>query len=73
MSAWLHIITNPIYLAVCLIVGFAGRERRTGFFGWFIFSVLLTPLLMLFVLYVGGEKKKPRLEDDDEPLAKPAR
>lgn len=72
MSIWLHIVTNPVYLIACLIVGFAGRKRRTGMFGYAVMSFLLTPLVMMFVLYVGGEKPVP--DDDDlldEPLPAP--
>lgn len=73
MSAWLHLIINPIYLVVCLLLAFAGRKRRTGFFGWLIFSILLTPVVMLFVLVVGREKKKYRITDQDEDELGPVR
>jgi uncharacterized membrane protein YGL010W len=39
-----------IYLLLCVVIGVVGRHRRPGFFGYFIFSLVLTPILMLLVL-----------------------
>ena len=36
-----------VYLILCLVVGLAGRSRRLGFFGFFLLSVLLTPVVAL--------------------------
>jgi hypothetical protein len=36
-----------VYLVCCFIIGIAGRRRRLGFFGFFLLSVLLTPVLTL--------------------------
>jgi hypothetical protein len=35
------------YLILCFVVGIAGRQRRLGFFGFFLLSVLLTPVMPL--------------------------
>jgi hypothetical protein len=35
------------YLILCFVVGIAGRQRRLGFFGFFLLSVLLTPVIPL--------------------------
>jgi len=68
MSMWLYIVTQPVYLLACVLVGVAGRKRRTGMFGYFFLSFVLTPLVMLFVLFVGGEKPPPPERDElDEP------
>jgi hypothetical protein len=39
-----------VYIAFCLLVALCGAQRRIGFFGSFILSVLVTPLVMLLVL-----------------------
>jgi len=49
-----------IYLLLCLLVGVLGRERRSmGLWGWFFFSVLLTPLVGAFTLLILGPVKSP--------------
>ena len=39
-----------IYLIFCLLAGFCGIHRRMGFFGTFLISLFITPVLVLFVL-----------------------
>lgn len=49
-----------IYLLLCLLVGVLGRERRSmGVWGWFFFSVLLTPLVGAFALLILGPVNPP--------------
>ena len=36
-----------VYLVMCFVIGVAGRQRRLGFFGFFLLSVLLTPVVTL--------------------------
>lgn len=38
-----------IYLALCLVVGYLGIGRRSGYFGTVVLAFLLTP----FVVFVG--------------------
>jgi uncharacterized membrane protein len=38
------------YLVFCLLVGLCGSQRRMGFFGTFIVSIFITPVLMLLIL-----------------------
>lgn len=38
------------YFIACLIVGIYGSDRRFGFLGSFIGSILATPLIVFFVL-----------------------
>ena len=40
------------YLTVCLLTGFAGTERRMGFWGTFLFAILVTPLVAFPVLFI---------------------
>jgi len=41
-----------VYLALSVIVGGIGRKRSIGFPGFFVLSVLLSPILMAIVLLV---------------------
>ncbi|HEY5209079.1 MAG TPA: hypothetical protein VIJ42_06495 [Stellaceae bacterium] len=41
-----------VYLIMCFMIGVAGRRRRLGFFGFFLLSVILTPVIMLGWLLV---------------------
>jgi hypothetical protein len=47
-----------IYLLFCMLVGFLGRDRKFGYWGYFFASVLLTPLLG-FILVLGSDREKP--------------
>lgn len=46
-----------LYLALCLLVGLCGRKRRTGFGGTFVLSLLMTPPLMLLILWFTARKR----------------
>ena len=46
-----------IYIVFCGIAGYAGRRRRIGFLGFFIASLLLTPLVVLAILVLTGPAK----------------
>ncbi|MGH6989037.1 MAG: hypothetical protein ACREFD_03830 [Stellaceae bacterium] len=41
-----------VYLIMCFVIGIAGRRRRIGFFGFFLLSVILTPVVTLGWLLV---------------------
>jgi hypothetical protein len=45
----MHVV---IYLILCLIVGFVGRRRKIGFLGYFLLSLILTPLITLLFLVI---------------------
>lgn len=68
MSAVLPIITHPAYILACVLIGIAGRKRRLGIVGFALLSFLLTPLLMWFLLFMTGERKRrhPTLEEELE-------
>jgi hypothetical protein len=48
-----------IYLLLCLLVGVLGRGRSMGVWGWFFFSVLLTPLVGALALLILGPATPP--------------
>ena len=56
-------------IIACLIFPFANKRGRSGF-GWFIFSVIFSPLLGFIVLLCLGETEEKRRERiiEDEKL-----
>ena len=42
-----------VYLACCLLVGYLARNRVVGFVGFFLLSLILTPLVMFIVFLLG--------------------
>ena len=45
------------WLAMSLLVGYAGRDRAFGFWGFFIISLILTPIPALLVLLLTAPKR----------------
>ncbi len=45
------LVSNYVFL--CLIIGAVGRKRNFGFWGYFFFSLLVTPVVGLLTL-IGG-------------------
>jgi hypothetical protein len=58
----MSVIAALIYGMFCLLVGLAGRHRRCGFVGIALISAVVTPFLMLAVLYLTA----PREEDQKQ-------
>ncbi|WP_448203761.1 hypothetical protein [Azospirillum sp. sgz302134] len=50
------------YVVVCLIVASYGRSRRIGTTGFFLLSLLFTPVLVALLLLVTGQggREPPR-------------
>jgi len=45
-----YTIALILYVVFSVLVGLCGSQRRMGFFGTFIMSLFLTPIVMLIVL-----------------------
>ena len=43
-----------LYIVFCILVGLCGSQRRMGFTGTFILSLLITPVVVLVVLLITG-------------------
>jgi hypothetical protein len=43
-----------IYIVFCLLTGVCGMQRRMGFFGTFLLTLVMTPPVMLLVLLLTG-------------------
>ena len=45
------------YLAFCILVGLCGSQRRMGFTGTFLLSLIVTPVIALIVLLITGPSR----------------
>jgi uncharacterized membrane protein len=50
--------TIAILLFACLIIGYLGRHRKMGFWGYFFGSILFTPLVGLILVAASGPKQQ---------------
>jgi uncharacterized membrane protein len=58
-------IAIVLYVAFCLLAGICGSYRRMGFFGTFLLSLVITPVVMLLVLILTAPLN--RVERDQRP------
>jgi hypothetical protein len=49
-----------LYVVFCVLAGFCGSHRRMGFFGTFLLSLFLTPVLVLLLLILTGPSRSER-------------
>ena len=49
-----------LYFIFCLLAGLCGSHRRMGFFGTFLLSLFLTPVLVLLLLILTGPSRTER-------------
>jgi hypothetical protein len=52
-----------IYVALCAVTGLFGMERRMGFIGTFLLTLLTTPLIMIPVLLLTGRSARAQSDD----------
>ena len=50
------------YLIFSILVGLCGSQRRLGFTGTFLLSLVITPLLALVVLLITGPSRRVKME-----------
>ena len=50
------------YLLFSILVGLCGSQRRMGFTGTFLLSLVITPVLALLILLVTGPSRRVQLE-----------
>jgi hypothetical protein len=48
-----------LWIAAGLVVGIAGRDRAIGFWGWFVASLVLTPVIALAVMALTAPRTSP--------------
>jgi hypothetical protein len=54
----IQLIALILYVVFCILVGLCGSQRRMGFIGTFIISLLLTPVVVLIVLLLTGPSQR---------------
>jgi hypothetical protein len=50
------------YLIFSVLVGLCGSQRRMGFTGTFLLSLVITPLFALMILLITGPSRRIQLE-----------
>ncbi|WP_337842006.1 hypothetical protein [Rheinheimera sp.] len=45
-----------LYLIICSVVAYFGKERKLGFWGYLFASILLTPLVGVILLLASDKK-----------------
>ncbi len=46
-----------ILIGICVIIGFVGRHRKFGFWGYFFCSILLTPVIGILIVLASDPKQ----------------
>jgi len=49
---------TAIYIAICLLIGLFGANRKFGFWGYFFGSILLTPIIGLLLVLASDKRVK---------------
>jgi hypothetical protein len=53
------------YVTVCLLTGFCGTNRRMGFWGTFFFALIVTPVVVLPVLFITAPSRLEERPQDE--------
>jgi hypothetical protein len=48
-----------VYIFLCVLAGIFGRKRAMGFWGGVLFSIMLTPLILLAILLITAPQAPP--------------
>ncbi len=66
------ILAILVYVALAIMIGFFGRNRKFGYWGYFFCSLLLTPIIGLLVLIASypTKYKTERVYDCPEEFCK---
>jgi hypothetical protein len=48
---------SVLYFILCLVIGIAGNNRPLRFWGYFLSSILFTPLIGLLLLLAAGDNR----------------
>ena len=63
------LILGALWVLACIVVGLVGRRRSMGFFGVFLLSLVLSPIVMILVLQLTRTPDRERR--DRRPSAAP--
>lgn len=53
-----------IYFVLCLMVAYMGRRTRVGFYRSLLFSIIMTPMVMIVYLLIFESVEPRRLRKD---------
>ena len=53
-----NMIVAGVVVLCCLLVGWLGRKRAIGFFGFLALALALSPLLAFVILRIGANRKE---------------
>lgn len=48
-----------VYLGLCALIGYFGRNRRLGTIAYFLLSLFLSPFIGAVIVIASGPKKTP--------------
>jgi hypothetical protein len=51
-------VETVFFIAFCALVGLCGSQRRMGFIGTFLLSLVVTPVAVLVVLLLTGPSRR---------------
>ena len=54
----MQILSIIVYLVLCIVVSWFGRDKAIGSVGFFVMSLFLTPMVVALILLVTTEKTK---------------
>jgi hypothetical protein len=57
-----------LYLFCCLLIAVLGTHKPLGFWGYFLGSLLLTPVIGLLLIAAAGENRFRRSHRDSHPI-----
>jgi hypothetical protein len=49
------------YIVFCILVGLCGSQRRMGFTGTFLVSLVITPVIALILLLITGPSRRAEM------------
>ena len=64
----LPIAVLAAYIVFAVLVGLCGTQRRMGFTGTFLISLVITPVIMLLLLLITGPSRRAELKRQNELL-----
>lgn len=60
-----YILFSMLYVGASLSIGFLGRNRKFGFWGFFFSSLLLSPVAGLLAYFASCERIKVMIKDKE--------
>jgi hypothetical protein len=62
------LVLSLLYIGLCSLVGYLGRDRKFGFWGYLLASLLLDPIIG-FLLVLASDRRAPAVTAPVAPAA----